>query len=104
MVSALWIGCSDIGEAIWSMFADRDLSIVLEHLLEGRQVRDSAAWLRGEGLPDEVLNSLRLSTPGPDDDPEVSSRHFVMAICELIRPGVRRFLYGSDRGSDEFAR
>ncbi len=69
------------------LFADRDLSIVLEHLLEGRQVRDSAAWLRGEGLPDEVLNSLRLSTPGPEDDPEVSSRHFVMAICELIRPG-----------------
>jgi hypothetical protein len=70
------------------MFADRDLSIVLEHLLEGRQVRDCAAWLRGEGLPDEVLNSLRLSTPGPDDDPEVTSRHLVTAICELIRPGV----------------
>ncbi len=69
-------------------FADRDLSIVLEHLLEGRQIRDSAAWLRGEGLPDEVLNSLGLSTPGPDDDPEVNSRHFVIAICELIRPGV----------------
>jgi hypothetical protein len=69
-------------------FADRDLSIVLEHLLEGRQVRDSAAWLRGEGLPDEVLNSLRLSTPGPEDDPEVTSHHVVMAISELIRPGV----------------
>jgi hypothetical protein len=66
---------------------DRDLSIVLEHLLEGRQIRDSAAWLRGEGLPDEVLNSLRLSAPGPDDDPEATSRHVVMAICELIRPG-----------------
>jgi hypothetical protein len=70
------------------MLADRDLSIVLEHLLDGRQVRDSAAWLRGEGLPDEVLNSLRLAIPGPDDDPEVNSRHAVMAICELIRPGV----------------
>ncbi len=67
--------------------SDRDLSIVLEHLLEGRQVRDSAAWLRGEGLPDEVLNSLRVSAPGPEDDPEVTSRHVVMAICELIRPG-----------------
>jgi hypothetical protein len=69
-------------------FADRDLSIVLEHLLEGRQVRDSAAWLRGEGLPDEVLNSLGLSIPGTEDDPEVTSRHVVTAICELIRPGV----------------
>jgi len=70
------------------MLADRDLSIVLEHLLEGRQVRDSGAWLRGEGLPDELLNSLRLSVPGPEDDPEVACRYFVMAICELIRPGV----------------
>ena len=70
------------------MFADRDLSIVLEHLLEGRHLRDCAAWLRGDGLPDEVLNSLRLSAPGPEEDPEVISRHVVMAICELIRPGV----------------
>lgn len=69
-------------------FADRDLSIVLEHLLEGRHVRDCAAWLRGEGLPDEVLKSLGLAIPGPEDDPEVTSRHIVTAICELIRPGV----------------
>jgi hypothetical protein len=65
---------------------NRDLSVVLEHLWEGRHVRDSAAWLRGEGLPDEVLGALRLSAPGPDDEPEVISRHVVMAICELIRP------------------
>jgi hypothetical protein len=70
------------------MLADRDLSIVLEHLLEGRQIRDCAAWLRGEGLPDEVLNSLRLSTPGPEADPETNSRHVVTAICDLIRPGI----------------
>jgi hypothetical protein len=67
---------------------DRNLNIVLEHLLNGTHVRDSAAWLRGEGLPDEVLNSLRLSTPGPEDEPEAASRYVVMAICELIRPGV----------------
>ncbi len=70
------------------VFADRDLSIVLEHLLEGRHVRDSAAWLRGEGLPDEALSSLGLALPGSEDDPEVMSRHVAMAICELIRPGV----------------
>lgn len=69
-------------------FADRDLSIVLEHLLEGEHVRDCAAWLRGEGLPDDVLKSLGLAIPGPEDDPEVTSRHIVTAICELIRPGV----------------
>ena len=69
------------------MFADRDLSIVLENLLGGVHVRDSAAWLRGEGLPDDVLGLLRLPAPGPEDDPEVMARHFVTSICELIRPG-----------------
>ena len=68
--------------------AGRDLRIVLEQLLGGRQVRDCAAWLRGEGLPEEVLSSLQLSAPGPDDDPETASRHVVIEICELIRPGV----------------
>ena len=70
------------------MFAGRDLSIALEHLLEGRHVRDAAAWLRGEGLPEEVLRSLFLSTPGSDDDLEVISRHILLSICQLIRPGV----------------
>jgi hypothetical protein len=70
------------------LLANRDLSIVLEHLLNGDRVRDSAAWLRGEGLPDEVLKSLSLSVPGPEDDPEAASRHVVVAICGLIRPGV----------------
>ncbi len=67
---------------------DRDLSIVLEHLLNRTHVRDSSAWLRGEGMPEEVLKALWLSTPGPDDDPEVLSRHLVVSLCELIRPGV----------------
>ncbi len=64
----------------------RDLSIVLEHLLEGRHARDCAAWLRGEGLPEEALSALRLALPGPNDDPEVISQHLVMALCHLIRP------------------
>jgi len=68
--------------------ANRDLSIVLGHLLNRAHVRDSAAWLRGDGMPEEVLKSLWLSTPGLDEDAEVSSRHLVMEICELIRPGV----------------
>jgi hypothetical protein len=68
--------------------ANRDLSIVLEHLLQGRHVRDSAAWLRGEGLPEDVLRLLGLSSPGPDDDQEVTSRHVLIELCELIHPGV----------------
>ncbi len=72
----------------FEMLPDRDLGIVLEHLLEGRQARDCAAWLRGEGLPDEVLKSLQLSIPGEEDDPEVTSRHIVKSICDLIRPSV----------------
>jgi hypothetical protein len=75
-------------QSVLEILEHRDLSIALEHLLAGRHVRDSAAWLRGEGLPDEVLQSLRLAAPGPDDDPETTSRHIVNAICELIRPGV----------------
>jgi hypothetical protein len=67
--------------------ADRDLSMVLGYLLAGEHVRDSAAWLRGEGLPEEILKSLTLSIPGPEDDPEVNARHVVLGICELIRPG-----------------
>ncbi len=67
--------------------ANRDLSIVLEHLLEGRRVRDSSAWLRGEGLPEEALKELRLGAPSLDDDLEVTSRHLVMAICGLLQPG-----------------
>ncbi len=72
----------------FEIVADRDLSIVLDHLLEGRQARDCAAWLRGEGLPDEVLKSLQLSIPKEEEDPETTSRHIVKSICELIRPGV----------------
>ncbi len=70
------------------MLADRDLSIVLEHLLEGRHVRDAAAWLRGEGLPEDALSVLGLGAPKPDDDPEVLSRQAVLAICGLLQPGV----------------
>jgi hypothetical protein len=72
----------------FEMLANRDLSIVLEHLLAGRQVRDCAAWLRGEGLPEEILSTLQLSAPGPDDDAEAASRHVVIEICSLLRPGV----------------
>jgi hypothetical protein len=67
---------------------DRDLSIVLEHLLNRAHVRDASAWLRGEGVPEEVLRSLSLSAPVPDDDPEVISRRLVVSICQLIQPDV----------------
>jgi hypothetical protein len=67
--------------------ADRDLSIVMEHLMDGLHVRDCGAWLRGEGLPDEALITLGLAAPRPDDDPEVTARHTVIALCELLRPG-----------------
>jgi hypothetical protein len=67
---------------------ERDLAVVFENLLLGRHVRDSAAWLRGEGLPEETLRPLQLTNPGPDDDPEAVSRRVVLSICELLRPGV----------------
>lgn len=70
-----------------SQLAERDLSIVLENLLRGMHVRDTAAWLRGQDLPEAVLESLKLAQPGPDEDREVNSRHVVVELCSLIEPG-----------------
>jgi len=60
----------------------RDLCIVLEHLVCGRYVRDAAAWLAGESLPDAVLSQLGL---GLDlgEDREEQARAVVTALCRL---------------------
>lgn len=68
--------------------AERDLSIVLENLLKGTHVRDTAAWLRGQDLPEAVLDRLMLAQPGPDENQEVNSRNVVVSLCSLIEPGV----------------
>lgn len=73
---------AEIGE-----LAERDLGIVLEQLLQGQHVRDTSAWLRGQDLPESVLERLALAAPGPDENQEVNARNIVAALCWLLAPG-----------------
>lgn len=66
----------------------RDLCVVLVHLLLNRHHRDAKAWLRGDPLPESVLDSLGLA-PDPDDGiPEDQARQIVAALCRLAGPKV----------------
>jgi hypothetical protein len=60
----------------------RDLTVVLQHLVCNRFVRDASAWLTGDSLPDAVLTQLGV---GPDtaDDHEESARAVATALCRL---------------------
>jgi hypothetical protein len=66
---------------------ERDLAIVLENLLRGTNLRDAAAWLRGQELPEPALQRLELSAPGAEDSQEAAARDVVVALCSLIEPG-----------------
>src|SRR5271165_779935 len=66
---------------------ERDLAIVLDHLLSGTHLRDAAAWLRGQELPETALQRLELSAPGAEDNQEAAARDVVIALCSLIEPG-----------------
>jgi hypothetical protein len=60
----------------------RDLCVVLELLLGNRQVRDAAAWLGGDSLPESVLAELGLG-PDLEEDREQAAREVVTALCRL---------------------
>ncbi|MFN7925340.1 MAG: AAA family ATPase [Bryobacteraceae bacterium] len=67
----------------------RDLAIALELLASGAQMRDAAAWLRGQDLPDAALERMEISPPGSDDDAlEAASRDTIASLCALAEPGV----------------
>lgn len=66
---------------------ERDLAIVLSHLLTGTNLRDAAAWLRGQELPDAALQRLDLSAPGAEENQEAAARDAVVALCSLVEPG-----------------
>ena len=66
---------------------ERDLAIVLDHLLRGANLRDAAAWLRGQELPEATLQRLELSAPGAEDNQEAAARDVIAALCSLIEPG-----------------
>lgn len=73
-------------EAIESV-EHRSLSIVLEHLAEGRFRRDAKAWLAGDLLPDAVLGSMGLSLMDADEElSEDESRRIVDALAGFIAP------------------
>jgi hypothetical protein len=66
----------------------RDLGIVLGNLLTGAHLRDSAAWLRGQELPEAALQRLELAQPNPDEDQEAASRDVIVSLCGLLSPSV----------------
>lgn len=68
--------------------SERDLGIVLENLLQGLHQRDSAAWLRGQELPDAALQRLELAQPNTEEDQEAAARNKVVSLCSLLEPGV----------------
>jgi hypothetical protein len=60
----------------------RDLCTVLEHLLCNRGVRDAAAWLEGDSLPERILKQLDLC-PDEIEDREEAAREVVTALARL---------------------
>jgi hypothetical protein len=67
---------------------ERNLAVVLEHLLHGRHLRDAAAWLRGQDLPEEALARMEVAQPGDEENQEVVSRNATVSLCSLLAPGV----------------
>ena len=63
-------------------FNDRDLMVVLSHLMLGRYRRDARAWLRGESLPERSLSQLGVSTD-QDGEPEDRARKLVLSLTRL---------------------
>ena len=62
----------------------RDMARAIDHLVFSRHVLDSIAWLRGESLPESVLEKLGLSTVQDDDeDAEAVARDVVRSLCRL---------------------
>lgn len=60
----------------------RDLCVALEHLVHNRFMTDAAAWLRGDSLPEAVLERLDLGREDYEDR-EASAREVVTALCRL---------------------
>jgi hypothetical protein len=76
-----------MGKTKFEQLPERDLGIVLENLLQGTHLRDAAGWLRGQELPEAVLQRLELGQPGPEENQEAASRNAVVSLCSLIEPG-----------------
>ena len=60
----------------------RDLTVVLEHLVTSRWIRDASAWLAGDSLPESVLAGLGLGTD-LEAEREGAAREVVLGLCRL---------------------
>ncbi len=65
---------------------DRNLGIILGNLKAGVQYPDSAAWLRGQELPDDVLKNLGVAGVSDDEEQEAASRTLIATLCGLVEP------------------
>ena len=65
---------------------DRNLAIILRNLNDGVHFADSAAWLRGQELQEDVLKTLGVASPSDDEEQEAVSRQFITTICALGEP------------------
>jgi hypothetical protein len=78
-----------ISELLDQTVKDRNLAIVLTHLLLlDRHRLEARAWLRGDSLPEGILDRLGVVTSDPDadEDPEGRARRTVLAPCRLASP------------------
>ena len=77
-----------ISELLDQTVKDRNLAIVLTHLLLNRHRLEARAWLRGDSLPENILERLGVVTSDPDadEDPEGRARRTVLALCRLASP------------------
>jgi hypothetical protein len=65
---------------------DRNLAVILGNLNEGVHFADSAAWLRGQELPEDVLKTLGVVSASDDEEQEAVSRQFITTVCGLGEP------------------
>jgi len=62
-------------------------SAVLGHVIDGKFPTQATAWLRGESLPDSVLESMGLTNVDGDDiDEESRAFETIRELCRLAEP------------------
>lgn len=69
----------------WSQFNHSGLAAALGWLLRGEQRSQAGAWLRGDSLPEGVLNRLGIGA-ADEDDPEYEAQRLVLALTRLAGP------------------